>query len=164
MGNMGQIIRVVRGFSLKEHRSFDKAVHAAMSQNIDSRRAKCELINGKKVLDYQFDGEYLVVHFNNEKYLIISSGENKIIWDVVSTKPQVGTQIDYEDVYFEFSSGNQAAWDWKNVLDSFVGEQVAISPSDQYLFIFTKDGKEYMIDSLISEKNPEDRFLFISES
>ena len=76
----------------------------------------------------------LVVKFDNEKYLTVAIGNNKIIWDVVSEKPSIEDKVIEKDIYFEFSSGKNKAWDIEVILDKFINKQIAISPSDQYLY------------------------------
>ena len=139
---MTRIIRVVDGFCANEYDSFAKAV-AAATKIAELNESKLAAINGKIVMDYQFNGDFLVISFNNGQYLTVSPSEKSIDWDVVSIKPQINEKIIEENVYFELASGTKILWDWKTTLDSFVGKQVAISPSDQVLFIFARSGNEY---------------------
>jgi hypothetical protein len=96
----------------------------------------------------------------NRKNLTISAGKQVIEWDVVSVRPNDIGEIKEQNVYFEFKNGKKIFWDWKMILDSFVGNQIAISPSDQFLFIFPRGGDEYMFDELVD--NLGNRFLYLS--
>ncbi|OHX38157.1 hypothetical protein BJL95_23400 [Methylomonas sp. LWB] len=124
------------------------------------------MINGRIVESYQFNGELLVIGFDNGKFLTIYPEENKIGWNVVSEWPMVTGKYEneYENIYFKFPGGEEVLWNWKDILDSFVGKQVAISVSDQFLFIFTRDGVEYMFDVLLDVNNKNSRFLFLSQA
>lgn len=54
-------------------------------------------------------------------------------------------------------------WNWGQILNSIIGRQVAISPSDQYLFVFTKDSSVFMISTLVDRENDKVQYLMISE-
>lgn len=151
---MHRIIEVKQCFYPKEYNSLSEAVEAA------TKKSTAELINGKIVLDYQFNGDSIIISFDNGKYLTIRSGEKSIEWDVVSIKPIIKKKIIEQNIYFDFENGDRVFWDWKMILDGFVGKKIAISPSDQFLFIFTQGGEEYMFDVLVDNVN--NKFLFLS--
>jgi hypothetical protein len=160
---MSKIIRVLPGIKAREYNSLAEASESA-ARSSRSVKYKCDMINGKIVVDYQFNGISLVVKFDNEMYLLVSPSENSINWNVLSSKPYTNEFGNYQDIIFEFTSGTRISWDWKVILDGFVGKQVAISPSDQFLFIFSPGGPEYIFDFLVDMENTNIKYLFLSES
>lgn len=104
------------------------------------------MIHGKTVVDYQFGESTLVIKFPNELYLLISTGEEAVSRDVLSVGPSPTVPVSCQGILFEFPSGEKVLWSWKTILDNFIGKQIAISPSDQYLFIFARGGPEYIFD------------------
>lgn len=160
MNNTIQVLRSIRAYE-------DKSLSDAVTVSIDKdglNKPKFDLINGRKAVRYKFNGFKLVITFENGMYLIVSPGDNLIEWDIVSVEPEIGNEEDLQNIFFEFENGNKISWDWKRILDSFIGKQVAISPSKQYLFIFAKDGDEYMFDAYKDFKNKNVQYLVISET
>ena len=155
---MDRVIQVTQCFYPKEYKSLSEAIEVATLKK--SEKSKSELINGKIVVGYQFNGESIIISFDNRKYLTISSGKKSIEWDVVSIRPKITKKAIEQNIYFDFENGDRVFWDWKMILDSFVGKKIAISPSDQFLFIFTQGGEEYMFDVLVDNFN--NKFLFLS--
>ncbi|MCG8486488.1 MAG: hypothetical protein MI756_03385 [Chromatiales bacterium] len=162
---MSRVIKVSHGFSPNAYASISEAVSVTTIVPA-SEKIKCESINGHLVLGYQFNGSCLVVSFDNGKYLVVFPGKEKIEWDVVTDKPTFNEQIHSEnsDIIFELPSGNHFSWDWEKILDTFVGRQVAISPSDQFLFIFYRGGAEYIFTSLLDKEDINRQYLLISEA
>lgn len=160
---MVQLIQAENAFTLKEYVSFSNAVDAAKKTEVVNAE-KLEMINGKIVKDYIFRKNFLYLHFDSGVYLTVSIGEEAMLWDVVSTKPEVSESVFVPDICFEFSSGSQVSWNWKEILNSFIGKQAVISPSDQLLFIFYRGGAEYLIDVWANKKDPSDRYLVVSEA
>jgi hypothetical protein len=162
---MSKLIRVSHGFSPNAYASISEAI--SVSKSIcASRKMKCESINGHIVHSYQFNGVFLVLSFDNGKYLIVFPGKEQIEWDVVADKPEMIGQINScdSDTIFELPNGVQIVWNWKETLDTFVGRQVAISPSDQFLFIFYREGPEYIFTSLVDKKDTNRQYLLLSEA
>ncbi len=160
---INKLIAVVQGFYPNEFNSLSETVEAAAKIK-ELKKLKIESINGKTVTDYQFNGTVLIVSFNNGQWLIISPGEKLINWDVVSIKPIMMGEIIEQNIHFQLTNGNKILWDWKTILDGFLGKQVVISPSDQYLFIFSRNGDEYMFDFLVDKCNPDKKYLYISKA
>ena len=154
---------MTQGFIPNEYDSILEATTASAQKNILSK-SKCESIKGKTFLDYKFNGASLSIHLDNEKYLLVSIGDKAIEWDVVSNEVDIQGQIKGEDVFFEFPNGDKELWNWERILNGFVGKKIAISPSDQFLFIYALGESEYMFDILIDSENLKNKFLFISES
>jgi len=152
-------IRVKSLFSAAEYNSLADASDAAKES-----ANGCEKINGRIVTGYRFNGNLLAIEFDNGFYLVVSPGSSSIKWDIVADKPQIDGQLDDYEIQFEFAKIGKLIWDWKNILDRFVGKQTFISPSDQYLFIYTKGGKEYMFSSLVNRDAPNYTYLFFSET
>lgn len=160
---MDKIIRVVEGFCDNEYDLMAEAVAAA---NVKAKlyKTKLDLINGKILKSYQFGGNVLVLCFSDDLYAVISSDQNSIYLDVISDDPKIDNISAEQHVYLELPCGLKMLWDWKNILDGFIGKQVAISPSDQVLFIFYRGGAEYLITFYVEKDNPKKQFLAISEA
>lgn len=158
---MTKIIKVDYLLTPVGYNSFLSSISTAEHKKNDS--SKAWEINGKIVNNYWFNDNLLIIEFNNNKFLIISPGARAVTWDVLEEKPPIENCIDELDLFFEIPGGEVLGSSWKLILDSFIGRQVAISPSDQYLFIFSRGGPEYKIDILFDVQKPEDKFLFISE-
>ncbi|MES9853141.1 MAG: hypothetical protein ABW170_15090 [Candidatus Thiodiazotropha sp. L084R] len=163
---MANYVKVSYGFSPKAYSTMSEALLASDGNEQTSSSDKCHLINGHVVLDYEFDGTCLIIHFDNGKYLTVLPGSEKIEWDVVNNKPDnivtVGQSND--GIMFELSNGEKFKWNWREILNSFIGKQIAISPSEQYLFIFSREGSEYVFSSLLDEENINKQYLMISET
>jgi len=159
---VNQTVQVSRSIRPYEDKSLSDAVTVAIDKS-GLNKPKFDLINGRIAVRYKFDGTKLVIAFENGMYLTILPGNNLIEWDIVSVEPEIGNEEDRQNIYLEIQNGNKILWDWKRILDSLVGKQVAISPSKQYLFIFAKDGDEYMFDAYKDIKNPNVQYLVISE-
>jgi len=159
---MEKIVKVTVAYRQSEFSSLLDAVNASAS-DIKPKKSKVELINGKVVTAYKFNGTVLVICFENDNYLVVSIGEKRVNWNVASTKPNIGTQLDECKVFFQYPNGDKTLWNWKNILDGFIGKQIAISPSEQSLFIFTRGGDEYLFDVLIDVENNNSHFLNLSE-
>jgi hypothetical protein len=163
---MVNIAKVSFGFLPKAYSTMSEALLASKEATEASSKEKCNVINGHVVLDYEFDGTCLIIHFYNGKYLIIHPGSEKIEWDVLKNKPNniLNSNQSNEGITFELSNGEKFPWNWKEILNGFIGKQIAISPSDQYLFIFSREGPEYMFYSLIDDENSKKQYLMISET
>ncbi|MCP3689953.1 MAG: hypothetical protein GY784_16230 [Gammaproteobacteria bacterium] len=158
-----QIIQVSNNIIATGYDSLSAAI--SVSTRIrDSKKDLCKLINKKVIVGYQFNGASLVLEAKDNIGLVVSMGKNAVEWDVVSHVPNIEkAKRDINNVVFEFSDGERFFWNWKEILDEFIGKQIIVSPSDQYLFIFIRDNKDYMIDYLVDINDPRNQFLFISE-
>ncbi|MDH1262929.1 hypothetical protein [Pseudomonas sp. GD03944] len=143
------------------YNSFSEALSASAQKN--SAHSKEVEINGRIVCNYAFNGKSLAIEFDNHKYLLIYPGKNSVNWDVVEKKPFIESLHHGCDLLFDIK-GKLFDLEWTKILNGFIGKQVAISLSDQYLFIFSKNGVEYMINIIFDVENQEEKFLFISEA
>ncbi len=159
---MEKVVKIRSGFKCIEHSSIHEAINLAKIIS-DPRKSECGLINKQVVTGYQFDGIFLVISFENNLHLTVSPSEDRIKWNVVTEKPNIGT-VPLEKVYFELSSGVKFLWNWQSILNNFVGKQIIIAPSDQYLFIYRKDGIEFMFSYYVNTENSDDQYLSISEA
>lgn len=158
---MNKIIRADFLLTPTEFHSFAESVSASNQKN--SKQSEAWKINGKIVRSYKFNGKSLVIEFNNDKLLAIYPRKKSVTWDVLEKSLPLNTRPMETTFLFEIK-GKILDFNWSSILDGFIGKQVAISPSDQYLFIFSKEGPEYIIDILFDIENPEEKFLFISET
>lgn len=159
---MEKVVKIRSGFRCIEHSSFTEAIKSAKIES-DARKSELELITNQVVTGYQFDGVLLVISFGNNQHLTVSPGEDLIKWKVVSEKTEVDT-VTHGTTYFELSNGDRFLWNWKEILDSFVGKQIIIAPSDQYLFIYEKNGIEFMFSYYVNVDNFEEQYLSIGET
>lgn len=158
---MAKIIKVEPGIFPVAYKSFEQAVSQKERRKFENQ--KLDMINGKVLAGYQFDGSNLILTFDNKINVIISIGDNSVIWSIESSFSGSEHLLNEEDVVFEYSDGLMKLWDWKSVLDKHIGKKIAFSPSDQFLFFYSEDKVEYMFSILINTNNMSDRFLHISE-
>lgn len=121
------------------------------------------MIGGGFVVAYELGGDSLVLSFDSGWYLVVSAGDNRVDWDVVSVKPAIKEDVREENIYLLHPSGEIVLWEQRSFLEKLLGKQVAISPSDQYLFFFVRDEADYVFDFFINVDFPCERFLFLSE-
>lgn len=160
---MDKIIRVTQGICDNEYNSMSEAV-AAAKQKENVYKVKLDLINGKVLKGYQFNGSTLVLFFANDLYAVIAPGQNAVNFDVVPHKPRIDVLSGEQDIYLELPCGTRIVWDWNKILDNFMGKQIAVSPSDQVLFIFARDGDEYLITFYVEYDDPQKQLLYISQA
>lgn len=152
---MSLVIKVEPAILPKSHRSFSSAIKRASKPEVKS-------INGQVVLGYQFDGSKLLLLLNNDVVVRISIGNNAIDWR--SNKGSCLERLTApENVVFEFPGGEIFPWEWKECFDSFVGKKIALSPSEQFLFLSCEDKREYMFNAVVSISDASTKFLYLSE-
>lgn len=159
---MDQIIKIKPGFEYNSYNTFDAAIGAAKKSR-EKIKEECSLINGVIVTEYQFNGSECVVSFENNRHLLVSPGKSSIKWEIIETKPNIGKLVNKE-IKLELSSGLQINWNWKEVLDKFVGKKAAISPGDQLLFIWSEDRVEHVFDFCVDRNNSSNKYLTIGEA
>ncbi|MCL1036274.1 hypothetical protein L2750_03805 [Shewanella submarina] len=156
---MKKVIPAEFGFKLKSHRTFRESV-----SSVDSVKEKIlEKINGEVLISFEFNGEALSLQFKNELFLNVKVGLDAIEWQV-SEIPDVTTSLsEQSNILFQFENDVRIEWDILNILEGFIGKQVAVSPSDQLLFIFTKGGVEYMFSSACEMGGRKKSYLCLGE-
>ncbi|MCO7558006.1 hypothetical protein [Metapseudomonas otitidis] len=65
-----------------------------------------------------------------------------------------------ESIVFRFPCGEEVVWRWREVLGSFRGKPFALAVSDALLFMFWRDGPEYLFRCYRSEN---DVYLVLGE-
>lgn len=160
---MDKIIRVVSGICDIEYDSFTEAI-AASKQRAGLLRTKLNLINGKVLREYQFNGSRLILHLSNEVYAVIFPSQNLVCLDVVLYEPELDSLLNEQKTYLELPGGTRMLWNWKKILDNFIGKEIVISPSDQVLFIFFKGGDEFLITYYKEEGNLTNQYLSIAQA
>ncbi|GFM77212.1 hypothetical protein [Pseudomonas cichorii] len=158
---MEHVVSVVRGITPHAYDSLPNAV--ALSRVTKERKEKCDLIGGGFVVAYELGGDSLVLSFNNGWHLVVSAGDNRVDWDVVPVKPAIKEGGRKGVVYRLHPDGEIVLWKPRIFLNKLLGKQAAISPSNQYLFLFVRDEADYIFDFLINVDIPDERFLFLSE-
>jgi hypothetical protein len=160
---MDNIIRITPCFQFNEYDSLSEAV-AVAANSAEATQDKAALINRKVVVSYQFNGHTLVLSVADGWHLTVSLGATAINWDVVPIAPHILGDMTRQTLMFEFSDGELMHWDWQALLDNLVGKQIALAPSEPWLFILVRGGDEYMIDCYADEANPKRRFLVFTEA
>ena len=154
-------MNVESGINPNTHSSIDAAVAASKSdlQNYDE-------IRGKRVIGIDYAQSTIKIIFEDTDFLaIIRIGNNRIdctitqeaLDNLSSSVPKMPDQIELD------FSGTVVEWNRARFFDQFIGEIIALSPSDQYLFLFVKGGADYMCDYLIEKNNACEPFLYLSE-
>ncbi|MFJ4145356.1 hypothetical protein [Pseudomonas sp. NPDC089734] len=156
---MDRLVQVTPGIIPKGYNDLSDAVFSA--GNLESER-KCNLVNGRVLVGFECDGSSLVLRFDNDWCLWVSVGSNKVDWDVMSETPSLGEAQD-EDVFLKYPSGNVVCWNQRRFLSGLLGRQIAISPGEQYLFLFVRGVADYMFSVLVNQDCLCGVFLFISE-
>lgn len=159
---MGQIIKVKSGFEYNSYNTFYDAIDAAKKSR-EEIKEECSLINGVVVTEYQFNGSECVLSFKNNRHLLVSPGKSSIKWEIIETKPSIGN-IENKEIKLELSSGLQFKWNWKEILDKYIGKKATISPSDQLLFIWSEDRVEHVFNFCIDGNNSNNKYLTIGEA
>ena len=155
------VIQVAYAWPILAHDSFTEAVVAG--QKNGGTRTDEQLVNDQVVEGYAFYGDRLSLRFSNDKYLHIFPGVNRVDW-YVSAEPTLNrAPLESEQVTFQFPDRSAMDWSWKTILDGFIGRQAAISPSEQWVFIFYRGGVEYMINVLQDASDRQRSYLLISE-
>jgi len=150
-------VKVDFGIQPIVYRTFADAVHDPRSERPEQR------IKGEILDRYACDGSTLVCEFRNGLNLTVSCGDNRVDWRVGEAKAEIGT-AKIEVTEFELPSGTRADWVLTHILDDLVGKKVAISSSEQTLFIFAKDSPEYMFDFYVDSRDSSLRYLVLNES
>lgn len=153
---MSELIKVRFGILAITHDSFERAIQGASRQEL-------VVVNGQILVEYEFNGHDLVLRLDNNKCCYISIGDNCITCSVgdnfrLSEKSNLPT-----DAIFEYPSGENQEWDWKIKLEGLIGKKIALSPSDQFLFLHSEDRKEYIFNCVESIMDPSMKYLYISD-
>ncbi|MEO1247933.1 MAG: hypothetical protein AAFX56_19815 [Pseudomonadota bacterium] len=151
--------RIKVGFGIKPitYRSFAEAA-------CDRRSERSEDLIRKEVLkSYVFDGKTLVCEFQNGLNLTVSCGDNKIDWFISKAKPALAAAR-IGPTEFELPGGTRTVWMLTSILDRFLGERVAVFPSEQLLFLYGQDSPEYMFDFYTDTAATNIRYLVLAES
>ena len=115
------------------HKSFELAV-AAAGDNVGNMEALSRL-NGQVVSGFQFDGVTLVISFHNSLSLVVFPDHAAVQWQVLSDPPALEAAPFDDTVTLEFPSTLTVVWEWRATLEYFVGKELRLAPSDQYLFV-----------------------------
>lgn len=159
---VSKIIRVKHAWSLIPYGSFSESIFA--SKGSRGLVNDLDLISGRVAENYKFYESFLSIKFSNGKYLSVFPGPNRVDWKISDNEWIFDGDISNDNLILEFSSEERINWRWKSVLDDFMGKQVAVSPSDQLLFIFYRGGVEFVISVVEELDSPFKQILFISES
>ena len=165
---MKQTLDVLSGIDAKAHSSFSSAVVKSKAASSDTSEHNLEKIRGMCAEKIIYGGECIIIIFENSNIsAYITVGDNRVKCRLLSdhnhTSVSLNTEIP-EIVELRFPSGRTAQWNRRRLFDSLVGKQIALVSSDQYLFLYVKNGADYMFDFLI-ERNQKCRpFLYLSEA
>ncbi|WP_165668170.1 hypothetical protein [Metapseudomonas otitidis] len=144
---------------LKAYDSFEQSIATAGRQGQDVLD-RC--INRSLWIAHHYNGRELLVETNGGRFLHVHCHAGKVVWQVLESRP-VDLEpclLDESTIVFRFPSGEEAAWHWREVLDSFRGRPFALAVSDALLFMFWRDGPEYLFNCYRSES---DVYLVLGE-
>ena len=154
-------LNVESGISPTEHSSFDAAI-ASSKHDLQYY----EEVKGKRVVKIEYTPSVIKISFENTDFLaIIEIADNRIdctITQEIAAHLSTATPTIPDHIRLDFS-GTIVEWDRVRFFDQFIGKIIALSPGDQYLFVFVKEGADYMCDYLIEKNNAYEPFLYLSE-
>ena len=153
---MSEIFKVKFGIMQIAHDSFASATQGSKKQEL-------ALINGQILVAYEFNGHDLVLRLDNTECCYISIGINCITWLVGDNILLSDKSNPSLDITFEYPTGETQVWDWKIKLDGLIGKKIALSPGDQFLFLYSEDKKEYIFDCVESVIDPAMKYLYMSD-
>ena len=158
---MNRKLNVKSGISPTGHSSIDAAI-ASSKRELQNYKE----IKGKRVVEIDYSPSAIKISFENTDFLaIIEIADNRIDCTIIQEIPDhlsSATPAIPDQIKLDFL-GTIVDWDRTRFFDQFIGKIIAISPSDQYLFVFVKGGAEYMCDYLIEKNNAYEPFLYLSE-
>lgn len=143
---------------LKAYDSFEQSIATAGRQGQDVLD-RC--INRSLWKAHHYNGRELLVETDGGRFLHVHCHAGKVVWQVLESRP-VGLEpclLD-ESIVFRFPSGEEVVWRWRETLDSFRGRPFALAVSDALLFMFWRDGPEYLFSCYRSQS---DLYLVLGE-
>lgn len=156
---MKKLIKVQPAITPIEYGSFFSA-----TKDVADLTSKLDAINGRVLKSYKFDICRLILVFDNDACLDIQAKKDLLAWNISYCKEFLDDTEWSDDICFEYPDGTRAEWNLKSILDHFVGRKVVVSPSEQFLFMYTSDRIEYMINSVFERDNPDKIYICISEA
>ncbi len=160
---MPRKIEVKHYISASEYNSLSDSVLACKEKN-KSKIDKLGQINGRFVLSYQYNYDSVYLHLDNSIIVKIWVSDGRIEWDISNdTLSPSEPLLDIVDFQFCFSDGRILEWTLGKNLAKFVNKQIVLAPSEQYLFMYTKDRIEYIFDSLVDLKL-KNKYLTLSKA
>lgn len=163
---MKETLDVISGISAIAYSSLAEAVKGSSSGSKDNLRESRNKIKGKRVSDVNYTGDCIVIKFSDsEQMAFITIGDNRVNCNISTDKNYLRADRYSsfpESVNLRFGSDFTEEWNWEKVLLSLIGEYIALVPSDQYLFLYVKDGSDYMFDFLVDKNCKYNPFLYLS--
>lgn len=156
------LLQVVSFASLPEHSSFSAAIEASKALGLEKPDLK-----GKKITDYKFDGNRLILVFSNEECFEISAHFEGVKWKKHPSMPVINNQILAPKISIKFpnyGSNGLFTWEWKKILDSLINKGIrAVSISETMFFLYVKDVPDLVFSALIINNSKQKTFLFFDE-
>ncbi|WP_337058367.1 hypothetical protein [Pseudomonas sp. USHLN015] len=143
---------------LKAYDSFEQSIATAGRQGQDVLD-RC--INRSLWKAHHYNGRELLVETDGGRFLHVHCHAGKVVWQVLESRP-VGLEPCLLDelIVFRLPSGEEVVWRWREVLGSFCGKPFALAVSDALLFMFWRDGPEYLFSCYRSQS---DLYLVLGE-
>jgi len=152
---MVKSIKVRPGILAKEHDSFFSAI-------IEQQKESLNLVNGRAVNAYKYNGDQLVLCLDSGVFILIFAEKDFISWKVIDESPSLGGRDFPRNITFEFPNGDEYLWRWEVEFNQFVGKKIAISPSEQFLFLYSENKREYIFNVLEDCFDAATKYLYIS--
>ena len=154
-------LKVKSGITANAYSSFEEAVASSKKEleNYDE-------IRGNRVTNIEYASSAIAISFENTDFVaVISINDNRIDCNITKEIPDSlsATGATIPDQVKLDCSGVIVDWNRELFFAHFVGKIIALSPSDQYLFLFVKGGADYMCQYLIDENKIYAPFLYLSE-
>ncbi len=119
-------------------------------------------VDRNHVESYIFSGDRLVLSLDTGNCLEIYPEDERIGFRVSTEKPDIQSLEWVPGVVLRFAHGFELEWDWKKYLDALIGKQIALSLSEQALFILIRGQKDYyMIDYCRDAEDTNKNYLHI---
>lgn len=157
-------IQVKSGIVANPHSSFGQA-KGSSKKDIENHGN----IREKKVSKVDYFPNNIFIYFDETDYYIhISIGDNQILCTITKESKLKLSNADYnkrqipKKVKLDYS-GVTLDWQSEIFFSKFIGKMIALSPNDQYLFVYVKDEADYICEYLLDKNNEYEPFLYLSE-
>jgi hypothetical protein len=156
------LLQVLSFGSLPEHDSFSDAIEVSKALNLEKPDLK-----GKKIMDYKFDGNRLILVFPNEEGFEISAHFGGVKWKKYPSIPVISNLILAPKIYIKFpnyENNELFTWEWKKILDALINKDIcAVSLSETMFFLYVTDAPDLVFSVLIINNSEQKTFLFFDE-
>lgn len=153
-----KVIDVILGFQFSAHESFGSTVGSVSPE----RHEAIQGVQGQVLSAYDFCIDTLVCQFENERFLTISCGDDRVEWSVSDANPRLCSQAT-AGTRFCMPNGDLREWMLEEILDSLLGQQVRFSAGEQMLFLYSKHSPEYVFKFYREKSDGGQKYLTLNE-